>query len=547
MKDINKHSAKNLLFLSLIRSHPEILPTKTTILILAVFALISGGFELILPFLAEFSIDKIIVSKQLDKLFNFFSIASIIYGLWWITGSLYSLVTFKITLLLPKKIRLLIFDKLLNNFDLKSTQKISDYILSIEADCNILISSFLKGIDILIKSVIIIPVCLVLIFIKSSAIFFIVLSLIFFRIIWINYISKQTALKFSSLRKSNTLIREFIFDSLMKIKTIHLFHTQNFFLTKLHNLEDKRLNISKSLFWINKKDWLFNNGVASLTKILLAYLIMKDLVAGNITSGGSVFLGIIMIKLQSSLIQLLTLFKDIRSLNEVALRLKSILDKNNVDRNDLIKINEFTNLRLEHITFSYQPEQPIYQNLSINIEKGEKIVIFGKSGSGKTTLFNLITGLLKPQIGDIYINDLNLNQIDIGDWQQNISLIPQENAIFQMSGFDNIFLGRDNLQNNINHTTDISMTASFLKKNNTDNISDGIKQNLSFGELRRIIIARGILNNKELIIMDEPDANLGDDLALEIIRKMFQDKTKTIILFSHRKSLLELASRVINL
>ncbi len=547
MRTNNQHFDKHLHFISLIKSHPQTLPSKTILFTLVLFALISGIFELTLPFLAEFSIDKIIVSKQLHNLFNFFGIASLIYGAWWLTGFLYSLVTFKISLLLPKKIRLLIYGKLLNTFNLKSEQKISDYILSMEADCNIIVSTVLKGIDCSIKSIIIIPVCLILIMSKSQPIFFITVLLIVFRTLWITYISKHAALKFSSLRKSNTLIREFIFDSLHKIKTIHLFNTGDFFLNKLLNLEDKRLQTSKSLFWINKGDWLFNNGIASLAKILLAYLIMKELVSGRITSGESVFLGILMMKLQSSLIQTLSFFKDLRSLNEAALRLKDILDKEPVFANGKVTLREFNNLSVKNITFSYQQNKPIYKDLSFNIKKGEKIIIFGKSGSGKTTLFNLIIGLLKPQSGAIYINDQNLKNINICGWQQDISIIPQENAIFQMSASDNIELGRTDLKQNLNPVTQLSMIKPFFDAQNQNDISNGITQNLSFGELRRIIIARGLLNNKKLIIMDEPDANLGDDLATEIVKEMFQDKTKTIILFSHRRSLLELASRIIHI
>jgi len=116
-----------------------------------------------------------------------------------------------------------------------------------------------------------------------------------------------------------------------------------------------------------------------------------------------------------------------------------------------------------------------------------------------------------------------------------------------MSGSDNIELGRTDLKQNLNPVTQMSMIKPFFDAQNQNDISNGITQNLSFGELRRIIIARGLLNNKELIIMDEPDANLGDDLATEIMQEMFNDKAKTILLFSHRRSLLTLASRIIKL
>ena len=178
------------------------------------------------------------------------------------------------------------------------------------------------------------------------------------------------------------------------------------------------------------------------------------------------------------------------------------------DSNLLKKIGFFNSITIKNLNFEYDVNKRILSNVSLTINKGDKIGILGKSGSGKSTFVDILMGLHEIIDGSILINnniDINSN---IESWRSKIGYIPQNLYMFDDSIVSNITFGlskKDIDFENFNKCLKISNLLEFVNnlpmKENTIIGNNGVR--ISGGEKQRIGIARALYNNPELLIFDE--------------------------------------------
>ena len=206
-----------------------------------------------------------------------------------------------------------------------------------------------------------------------------------------------------------------------------------------------------------------------------------------------------------------------------------------------ININTFS---VENISFTYEKKlrTNIIQNISFNLKKGDILGIKGRSGLGKTTLLNIITGLIKPDSGDIYYNSkhkINFNE----EWIHNIAYIPQKPFILEGRAEDNISVGKKITKKELNFI----LSRFKLKKELGDKIISFNGNNISNGQKQRLIIARSYFLDRDIIIFDESTNSL-DDENKNIILKLIQNlKNKIIICVSHDKDVLKICNLILDL
>lgn len=193
-------------------------------------------------------------------------------------------------------------------------------------------------------------------------------------------------------------------------------------------------------------------------------------------------------------------------------------------------------LRFEDVSFSY-PNQPfaVLSHFSLTVEAGKHIGLIGKTGCGKSTLLNLVTRAWEPTSGNIFINDIPINQLDEPTLRQAIAVVPQVITIFSDSLRQNLLIGNPNASDQ--QLMDILHQVGLSKLISTDQgldlpLGQG-GRSLSGGETRRIGIARALLHNSPLMLMDEPTESLDQQTELQII-ELIKNYDKTLLMVTHR-------------
>ncbi len=221
-------------------------------------------------------------------------------------------------------------------------------------------------------------------------------------------------------------------------------------------------------------------------------------------------------------------------------------EKHEVSKN--IKLNG--NIEFKDVNFSYS-EQKILNNINLTIDSGKKTAFVGISGSGKSTLINLLLRFYDNYKGTIKIDQKDIKSLSLFDLRENISLITQETLLFNESILDNIRYG--NMSSNdqkIQEIADISGVSKFANqlpdKLNTIVGESGIK--LSGGQRQRIAIARALIKDAPILIMDEATSSL-DNLTEKEIQSALDElmKDKTTIIIAHRLSTIQNADIIFTL
>jgi len=228
--------------------------------------------------------------------------------------------------------------------------------------------------------------------------------------------------------------------------------------------------------------------------------------------------------------------------------------KNKIEDNEFNKLKFEKSIQLRNVSFRYNKNIPyILKNISFDIKKGEKIVIKGQTGSGKSTVSHIISGLINPSEGHVYIDDTLIDFDNLKNWQKNISIVPQAVFLNDATILENIAIGVD-----VN-SIDLKKVKNSAKLAHIDTFIESMPNKfvekvgergirLSGGQRQRLGIARALYRNAELIILDEPTNALDSEkekLIMDSISKLSENIT--IIMISHNNLTLKYFDKVIDL
>ncbi|MGT2926748.1 ATP-binding cassette domain-containing protein [Streptococcus cuniculipharyngis] len=199
-------------------------------------------------------------------------------------------------------------------------------------------------------------------------------------------------------------------------------------------------------------------------------------------------------------------------------------------------------LEIRDLTYQYGFNSPTLEHLNLSISPGEKVCFVGTSGSGKSTLAKLIVRFFEPTSGDISINGIRILDIDKKTLRKYINYLPQQPYLFNGSILDNLTLGATNVSKT--KITEACQTAEILsdilnmpRQFQTELTTDsGI---LSGGQRQRLALARALLTDSQILILDESTSNLDLLTEQKIINNLLKMNDKTIIFIAHRLAIAE--------
>ena len=213
-------------------------------------------------------------------------------------------------------------------------------------------------------------------------------------------------------------------------------------------------------------------------------------------------------------------------------------------------INHIDSIRLENICFSYD-DRALYNNFSYVFEKGKIYSLSGNNGCGKSTLLLLILGLLKPQTGTVYYNNININQLNMNSIRKSlIAYSEQEPLLLNKTIRQNILMS-DERNDEITEEYINYMNLEILK----DKIPGGLdiiyneqQNSLSGGEKQKISQVRAFIKNADVLILDEPTSAL-DSKSKHNLRLLLKSKfcDKIIIVVTHDSDIADVADYVLSL
>lgn len=240
------------------------------------------------------------------------------------------------------------------------------------------------------------------------------------------------------------------------------------------------------------------------------------------------------------------------SINEIAPIFNRIYKLMKNEKKIAMKLPDVSsyNFNMNQVNFHYRENLGnVLQDINLNIQNNEKIFIKGKSGHGKSTLVKLLLNFYQPQTGSITLNGINIDSINPIDYHKFISASLQDNFLFNMSIMDNILLANSTAKKEeVIKACKLAQIHDYIETlpNSYDTVIIENGENLSGGQKQRLFIARIILRNPEIIILDEATIALDiktEKLIFDLIGSEFL--SKTVIVVSHNEDNISYANRVI--
>ncbi len=206
-------------------------------------------------------------------------------------------------------------------------------------------------------------------------------------------------------------------------------------------------------------------------------------------------------------------------------------------------------IELDEVSFSYEPEHPVLNRLSLDIAPGERVCIVGASGEGKSTLLALLLRLYEPQAGSIRFDGVDLRRLGLAELRRRIALVPQDPWIVDGTVEDNIRFGNpDATRAEFRYAARRSLVDQFatrLPLGFDTPVGEGGAL-LSGGQLRRIALARAILRDAPILLLDEPTTGLDARSTEEVLAALGSVAAgRTVVIVSHDLKLASRADRIV--
>lgn len=430
-----------------------------------------------------------------------------------------------------------IFSKIINK-DIKdfSLDNSGKYISILYNDIKIIEDSFFNNLFQVISCVISFVISLVVLFSISPSIVIFISIFGVLGFVIPNALSKKLIVQkneYSENLEQVTSVTKDLFSGFEVIKGFNISSKINeIFSTSSNNMETSKKKYSVLEAIIRGFSMSFSVTIFLGVLLIGGYLMYKK----SITVGTA----IIIIQLSTHIVGpvklSISLINQIKSVSLIADKIETILEdtKDNFENTPL---NSFENsIEIRNLDFSYNNERKALDNINLNIDKNKKYAIVGESGSGKSTLIKLLMRYYNDYEGSILVDNNDLKNIYSSDLYKNMSMIQQNVFMFDDSIKENIRLYSNHTDNDIISSCERSGLTKLI-----DRLPEGINSlvgengnKLSGGEKQRIAIARALINNTQILILDESTSALDNETAYNLEKSLLSLDSLTLITVTHK-------------
>ncbi len=333
---------------------------------------------------------------------------------------------------------------------------------------------------------------------------------------------------------------------------------------KLHNAEKQKRwgweYVQARLFRVSIKGLVLeqtqtigSSVINELKNIFIILLSAKLVIDGSITLGMMLAISAIVGSLNGPVTQLIEFVRELQDAKISLARLSEIHQKDDEVQQEVHQTNEVpqnVDIEIKNLSFRYLgSDVPVLDDLSLIIPANKVTAIVGVSGSGKTTLMKLLLKFYEPEKGEVLIGNAQLKNISQKAWRSNIGAVMQEGFIFSDTIANNIAFGVDHIdKERLMYAADVGNIKEYISGLplgfNTKIGAEGI--GMSTGQKQRLLIARAVYKNPEILFFDEATSALDANNEKEIMKKLdifFKDKT--VVVIAHRLSTVMNADQIV--
>lgn len=319
------------------------------------------------------------------------------------------------------------------------------------------------------------------------------------------------------------------------IETFQLYRAEKFAAGYFQRLVDSyERSLTKLKFWQTLSS-ATTDAVMSVVPVaaIVAGILFLTL-GGDITVGRIVAFYYFLPRLRDPIKALTDFNIDLQNARAVKQRLEELVPDGNREEAPLDSIDRIESLEFVDLGFTFPDGEKVLQSLSVQLRRGDCLAVAGPSGAGKTSLMRLLTRQITPTEGEILINGNCYTNIDYDSYLSRIAVLPQDVFVIDATLHDNIAFGKDFSEKLIREAAQLSVIDSFSM--------DERARNLSGGERQRIGLARAIVRDFDVLILDEPTSELDHETEWAIIENLKEIQRKTnciMIVITHSDYILE--------
>ena len=384
-----------------------------------------------------------------------------------------------------------------------------------------------------------------------------VLIVCFLIVILLNSIGGMYLINIVAERENymNQQVNQNIQNTVDNLMNIYINNESNEEINKNSNKEDKACKMMENIMFLENVLITINHVIILLGYGISMYFVYQMLLSKEITSAVAIVLVLLIgeflsygMDLNSGFIHMVVYKLGIISASLPYIE-ELLVDNNKRTKKNTIKKGD---IKFKDIVFRYKKDsdEVLFDGLNLDIEGGSKVGVMGRSGSGKTTLMKMLVGLYKPEEGQIMIDGVNINKVDIEYLRSEVNYLNQQTKLFEDSILYNMKYGNKIKENQI---------YDKLKKYNLlevfSDLPDGVKANaglnggnLSGGMQKVTILMRCILKPGNIIILDEPLAGLDKNTISKVINMILKEtEGKTLIVITHDNAILPYMDKVVNI
>lgn len=521
---------------------------KSIILFLTLLSLLITLYSSVLSFYSQIIFDKVI-NTEINNLI----IISLVFSVLYILKNVSNYIRNYLIIYLNQKIDISIILSTFSNLILLPFTfyqgKTSGEVLSKINDLSHFKIFISKVIITIFLDIIIFIVSFITIYlIKRELIILIIIMLIIYILIILifNPILRKINIK---NQLNNEIVNNNIIEATKSFETIKNLNIENNIILKFEKSYNKLLTTSYYGEKINNILLLLKELVNDLSLLVLNFICFRFIMKNSLTIGNYMTITLLFNYILFPVNNFISLLSEYHYIKNSIKRIDSLLDADKeIISNNKLELNG--NIEVKDLKFTFNNKYYPLNNINLNIKNKQRVLILGNSGIGKSTLLKLIYKYYTVDRGHIFINNYDINDYSLADIRKNITYISQNELLYTDSIRNNILLDRNIEEKDFLNICKITYVDEIIKDNilGYDYIIEENGSNISGGQRQRIILARGLLKDSKVIMIDEGLSQIDIKLERIILENLFwMYPDKTFIIVSHRENNADLYDKVIRL